>query len=353
MFVCGVNKMDKKVAHNTNNTLEAYRFYHNISEIFAKRVMSNRKDDYMARLKKALFYAKVFLQSSNVLLYKMDKYGEYNCYSKGSVREEDNRWLRILINQCKKTIESKEVFTFDCEEISKIDKDVVLVPLLMHYRKYILAIKNSELDKLSENKELMNMIRKVMNNMIDRIEEYNEISRKGRKDDLTGLDNRYAYEEALKEIDRNKDPYIIVEFDLYRLKHVNDTYGLPTGDAYIIKTGDILKKYFSKYRTYRDEDNSIKKQPTGSCIYRWGGDEFFLISKNESLDEVYRKIKLIQEEVSQIELNTKEALDLGINYALVCRVNGEKVSELAPLITERMNESKREMYLSRGIDRRK
>ena len=81
-------------------------------------------------------------------------------------------------------------------------------------------------------------------------------------DQLTGLFNRYMFEEELERLDVNRNtPLSIIMADVNGLKLVNDCFGHPTGDKLLIKFSEILKKVF------RADD----------IICRLGGDEFVII----------------------------------------------------------------------------
>lgn len=318
-----------------------------------KMLMSSFKNnDIHKGLQRTLFFVKMFTQSSDVILYKMDKYGNYNLYCNGSVYLKDNDWLTILIRQGRKFIESKKVYYFECGDISD-DKDVFLIPLLSHNFRYIAAIKNCDTENLYKNEKFIKTFSESMDVILDRLEQYDKINKKTHKDEQTGLENRNAYEETIKQLDNSSEPYIYVLFDLFRLKYINDNYSYLLGDAYIFKAAEILKRYFPKYHTYRDRDGSIKKDRTGSCVYKLGGDEFVLINKNESLEVIESKLALIQEEVENMDLNVIEPINLGINYGLACRNNNESVREITLMAGENLKKDKAKMYTKFGVDRRK
>lgn len=344
-----IESITENKKQNTIAKLDLYHFGFNMLMLSFQN--SNIRDG----LKKSLFLAKLFTQSSDVLLYKKSKDDEYNFFSNGSVLPDNNRWLRILINQCKHTIESKKVFYFECEDISQ-DKDVVLIPFLNHERDYIVAIKNSKMEKLYENEQFLKIFNQTMNTILERIEQYDKMNRKGHKDDLTGLDNRNAYEEAIKMYSSSREPFVMVLFDLNRMKYVNDKYSYLLGDRYIIKTSEILKKYFPKYYEIRDKANSSDKPKTGSVVYRIGGDEFVLITSSLSIDEIERRVDMVKEEVKNIDLNVHEDLNLGICHGIATRFKGEPVKQVVLEAGARIKADKQdayEKYSKLGIERRK
>ncbi len=85
-----------------------------------------------------------------------------------------------------------------------------------------------------------------------------------RHDSLTGLRNRKALEEDVaKVVDKKINIYMI---DVNYFKEVNDTYGHAVGDVVIEETAIWLKKIFINQR-----------------CYRYGGDEFLVLSTDEDV----------------------------------------------------------------------
>lgn len=84
-------------------------------------------------------------------------------------------------------------------------------------------------------------------------------------DGLTQLFNhRHIHELLHEEFERTKrsaEPMAVVMMDLDRFKHVNDTYGHPTGDVILYETANILRQ------TVREID----------MVGRYGGEEFVVI----------------------------------------------------------------------------
>ncbi len=94
-------------------------------------------------------------------------------------------------------------------------------------------------------------------------EKLGEASEMAYKDSLTGAENKNAYENELKElqkkIDNGMTELSVIMVDVNNLKYVNDTYGHSKGDAYIRGCCDIIRRHCGN-----------------SHIYRIGGDEFVI-----------------------------------------------------------------------------
>lgn len=128
-------------------------------------------------------------------------------------------------------------------------------------------------------------------------------------DELTGLSNRTAFREDLeKRMEPDKTtgrekilPTVIFMFDLNDLKKCNDTYGHDYGDQYIKMAADALKKLFVQ---------------EGKC-YRIGGDEFCAWVPYTSLDEIDKKLQLLEQDVQ--EMNDRGfvvTVSIAVGYAV-------------------------------------
>lgn len=129
------------------------------------------------------------------------------------------------------------------------------------------------------------------------VESLRERSRLGREltfiakhDPLTGLFNRRQLEELLEESSRLERPSALFQVDLDQFKQINDRFGHPAGDQYLIDVARTLEKKFSK----------------SSKIVRLGGDEFVVIADGLTMieapllaDEIIAAIREISVEDGQ------------------------------------------------------
>ena len=85
------------------------------------------------------------------------------------------------------------------------------------------------------------------------------------RDSLTGVLNRFGYEErVLEEFARSRRigfPLTLMVVDVDKFKQVNDTYGHKAGDLVLQKVVEVIS-------------SSIRKT---DCLTRYGGDEFVLL----------------------------------------------------------------------------
>ena len=102
----------------------------------------------------------------------------------------------------------------------------------------------------------------IVRNIDERVKSDEKIKYLSWHDHLTGLYNRYYFEEELKRLDSPRlYPIIVVIIDINGFKLVNDTFGHKKGDEILKNTAKILKTCF------RGED----------IVARYGGDEFIVL----------------------------------------------------------------------------
>jgi diguanylate cyclase len=107
-----------------------------------------------------------------------------------------------------------------------------------------------------------------------------QLQRRLRIDDLTGISNKVALREAFQamEDDASDNAYILAMIDIDNFKLFNDTLGHDTGD-------EVLKAF-----------GSVLAESCGDALaFRFGGDEFCVLFKNEAMDNILEKCCLIQE----------------------------------------------------------
>lgn len=102
--------------------------------------------------------------------------------------------------------------------------------------------------------------------------EMENANRKAYRDGLTGVKNKLAYLESLKELElqtkeSSLEGYGVVVFDLNGLKVINDTLGHEAGDEYLKSACRIICEHYKH-----------------SPVYRIGGDEFVAILKGSDFE---------------------------------------------------------------------
>lgn len=106
------------------------------------------------------------------------------------------------------------------------------------------------------------------------------------RDGLTGINNRKAFDKNIEDISRTKlpeDNFIFAMIDLDNFKKINDNFGHQEGDKALIIAAEIILTESKKYN---------------GTAFRYGGDEFVIIFRNEKYNDVFRtclKIKATYE----------------------------------------------------------
>lgn len=137
-------------------------------------------------------------------------------------------------------------------------------------------------------------------------------------DAMTGLKNKKAFMEDCKKTVNG----FVISADINSLKKTNDTYGHAAGDTLIISTAKTLQKHFKH------------------CVYRTGGDEFFLIIPDKNEEEICSSINDIKKDLK--DLTDKSAT---IDYSLslgYCSISAAKnITEALAKADEFMYEDKK------------
>ncbi|MDY6391740.1 MAG: diguanylate cyclase [Bacilli bacterium] len=118
----------------------------------------------------------------------------------------------------------------------------------------------------------------IINNVTDSELLRQELRQKSITDQLTGLFNRFYFEEIVETMkDSLALPLTLVSADCDGLKTINDQFGHAAGDRYICFARDAIQESL----------------PEGSFLFRMGGDEFLAIVPNtdtSSAEELVQRI---------------------------------------------------------------
>ncbi len=121
-------------------------------------------------------------------------------------------------------------------------------------------------------------------------------------DHLTGLSNRRQIDRFLRSNLQSAESGIMggLMIDVDSFKNINDVYGHSAGDQALVDTSDILRKTFRK----------------NDFIARYGGDEFIVVIKIASKNDLSTSVERLHENVRQFN-ERKTApymLSLSIGY---------------------------------------
>ena len=159
-------------------------------------------------------------------------------------------------------------------------------------------------------------------------------------DPLTGLYNRYAYSQALKDY---SDPgnlpegFTAYSIDINGLKQVNDARGHEAGDELIRGAAECISRVFG----------------TGTACYRTGGDEFVVLASAAGEADAEAKLNGLQAAVRGWKGSGEHALSLSGGYALAANHPGLSAEELVRKSDLAMYNAKAEYYRKSGFDRRR
>lgn len=153
-------------------------------------------------------------------------------------------------------------------------------------------------------------------------------------DELTKCFNRHAYEKDINDLELNAE-WIYISMDLNGLKHVNDSYGHAAGDELICAAADCMKNSFSEY----------------GKVYRIGGDEFAVITKNIGrFEEVLRNF---ERSVEEWHGKYVDSMTVSYGYVFSSEKKWNSVYDIAKAADKRMYKSKANFYCEKERDRRK
>ncbi|MGT2801642.1 GGDEF domain-containing protein [Streptococcus henryi] len=102
--------------------------------------------------------------------------------------------------------------------------------------------------------------------------EHQRYSQIASQDGLTGLSNRYAYNQIINELKLSDEPIGFLMLDIDKFKAINDECGHDIGDRILSKVADYLRITFNETE----------------YVFRIGGDEFVVLFTELNQDEVER-----------------------------------------------------------------
>ena len=162
------------------------------------------------------------------------------------------------------------------------------------YRENIGNNKEAEENEAQPSNDEIELLGSKLHSMHTELDRYLAFIRnKANTDALTLVNNTNAYTERQsrieEEIATKSASFSLAVFDINDLKGINDRYGHHCGDLIIKAAADAISSVFKL------ED-----------VYRIGGDEFTVIEENTSLEEVNKKIELVNAEVDAYNSSEKE-----------------------------------------------
>ncbi|PQJ89061.1 sensor domain-containing diguanylate cyclase [Aliivibrio sifiae] len=153
--------------------------------------------------------------------------------------------------------------------------------------------------------QLINYISIALENQYNR----QQLLHLSQTDHLTQLWNRNSLESHFNQLKRQSTQnYTGIMLDIDHYKEYNDTYGHIAGDEVLIKISQLIKKHFHCLKTR---------------VYRYGGDEFFILISEIDQDKMHNKIECLLSEIKHLLIPHKNSCcsevisaSVGISYAI-------------------------------------
>jgi diguanylate cyclase (GGDEF)-like protein len=124
-------------------------------------------------------------------------------------------------------------------------------------------------------------------------------------DPLTRLSNRkqldYQYEQWQKGTDQA--PAWLLMIDANKFKQINDTYGHIQGDAALVRIADALR-------------NACSGLPRRANIARFGGDEFVVLVREDSPEQIAGLCGKIRAELKSLNEAAGSPYDLTVSIGM-------------------------------------
>ena len=154
-------------------------------------------------------------------------------------------------------------------------------------------------------------------------------------DTLTGLKNKNSFAVDLHNIEEgNTERYAVITIDLNGLKHINDTRGHQAGDMYIQRAAKIL-------RTAMEDTDFIG--------YRVGGDEFTIVAKDKTTEEIKEFIEKVNNLIDEGNKTNGMTLTMSIGYAKFDKEKDRNFSMTIERSDAMMYENKRMYYKMKNM----
>lgn len=178
-------------------------------------------------------------------------------------------------------------------ENEDIDKSNLIVSALYNKARHVgyLVVENGE---CNDTNYIVSEVSDYVAAYLVHILNIQNLNKKVKIDDLTGLYNRNEYIRVVKELKKNKPNKLGVVFiDINSLKEINDKQGHKYGDKVIVDTANIIR---SEAREYG---------------YRFGGDEFIVLAPNMDFETFSNMTNNLNKKLTSMSTHS---VSTGISY---------------------------------------
>lgn len=301
----------------------------NIYKIGYQLVTSSDYNNPEQNIDKAIKVIKRVLHADTAVLLKKNKNNKFNIIA--YTDDLYNKELKQIVDKYNK----KRIRDLDIDLNNDVIKRLMILNIPVYDDIYSLVVTNGK--RIQDNKESVNVLKKSFKNIIVNSELIYQLKLASTIDLLTLLKNRSCFEIDRKKIQKEDDKVItFIIGDLFRLKNINDRYGHEKGDLYISEIAHILNDTFNESK---------------SNVYRIGGDEFAIISTDNNVEHINKKLKDVTDKVNNLDLkigDEKIMFNFGVSVG-----KSHDFEELYKKADEQLSNNKSETYKTLKIDRRK
>ena len=188
-----------------------------------------------------------------------------------------------------------------------------------------------DITERKQNEKLLEKANEQLRVDMKKIEQLKEeLHEQAIHDPLTGLYNRrYLNETLAREItrvERENNSLSVIMSDIDHFKMINDTYGHPVGDKFLMEIASLMKKHT------RDSD----------IVCRYGGEEFLLVFPGTALASAARRAEEIRQQCAEIIIQ-HEGIDLNVTMSLgvaTYPTHGKEAEEIIIKVDKALYQSK-------------
>lgn len=127
----------------------------------------------------------------------------------------------------------------------------------------------------------------------------NTLKEESSTDPLTKLVNRRSFDQVIHAWTELQKPYTLVMVDVDFFKKINDSYGHTIGDEVLQFIAGNLNKVAGE----------------GDLVCRYGGEEFILVFPEETIEQAFKRLQALREEMSQFISPTGEVITFSAGIA--------------------------------------
>ncbi|KGK91995.1 diguanylate cyclase [Desulfosporosinus sp. HMP52] len=130
-------------------------------------------------------------------------------------------------------------------------------------------------------------------------------------DKLTGILNRRAFDEDIKNLEEHNGSYSLIFIDIDNFRDFNNRFGHDVGDGVLVKVGQTIQACVR----------------AGDRVYRYGGEEIVLLLRDYDKTNAWKMAETIRSEISGLDNGSypQITISLGVsNYP----DDGESIHDL-------------------------